>query len=345
MSFYHLPVRRNDFEQGTLYDFIFLPENLNDEILTNVDAVLVSLTSERNFERIKQARMNFSRFSESDFGGLTLADAGYYVYEDDFDKETTGIFLENLIAKVSVNLIIITDLSWEVSRFIGKLNKGTYISILTGTSASYTGEKWHALPFDSMALLGLRNYLLKRDDVRKFRQKHIKKIRLSELKKEEVSPEIFFRHSQVSVVESSVTQHAVLGHESLSPAGLDTIAYSAINYWAGLSPVNRFHLIDFSRWSRDYSACYTAMGIWHYLLGMYNKIPDFPFIEKEKLKRILIKHNGMNKTVYTNPLTGRFWLEAGEEPFSLEGLVPISKKKYISLKENADDMENSQEIL
>ncbi len=345
MSLYRIPVQRSDFQPGSLYDYIYLPGQMNDEVLEQVDVVLLSLTSEKNLSKVRQARQIFSGFSEARFGHLTLADAGMFIYEEERGESVLQEFMNTVSGRVKTTLILLTDISRSFVLELGEKRPSLNVSVVTRQAHDPYGQPWKSLLFGSLALLGLHDYLIKRDDRVEWQKKNIKTLRLAQLLADEKSAEVFFRHSHVILMDASAVARSILENSIQVSAGMDAVMFATMNYLAGLSPVNQYHILDFNLWTENESAFYLALGIWHYLLGLYNKIPDFPFIEKDKLNRTVHKKGRKEEVFYFNPLSDRYWMEKENVPFSIEGLLPISKNDYYFLMKKEDDMGISQGIL
>ncbi len=347
MSVYHFPIQRQQFRNGIFYDSVFMPAYPEAEEAKNAEVVFFSLTSEQNRPSAEEWRRHLSALSGVPFETMPVADLGYYVYEDTAGDDFFSPLMENILTFVKGRLFVITDRPNFLNRLIDLSENEIRMAVFTPYIRYYGSEYESSLPdfmkmsesekLKNLSLLGIQNYYLSYDDIR-FLQKndHIEFLRLSEITNNIDEVEPYIRHADVvAILPASIETKT-----HFVPLGISSADILKSVYFSALSPLNKQFWIGMQNTSLSLS----ALMFWHYLRGTYNKISDFPFIKRTKLKKITVQKNNLKKRYFFNPITGRYWVEEPEKSRSVEGLLPCTEDNYVFFKQYGDVLKNDNQL-
>ncbi len=299
------------------------------------DAYMLGITTQNNTLSINNIRKRlqekgsayFKNFKVFDFGNLIILNK----------KDIPGFinyFLKELKAYHEAKpLILLTDYqNWSLYHHLtpsGKYKKN--ISIISSfipdeISSSIEHFKIH------IYILGIQNYLIKKEQYEKLQayQNKIKLVRLSELN-EIIESEPFLRNSVTTHFQYESLAFSEIGVSSqANTIGFNAAQWAALAYYSGISPINKSIVFDIPSIDKDRYGNVSeiiSISIWHYLWGLYNKLPDYPFLAKDNLQKIILNKNGEKFVFYTNPVTGRWW------KYKNEVLEPCSRNLLVRMRD------------
>ena len=347
MSVYHFPVQRQQFRNGIFYDSVFMPAYPEAEEAKNAEVVFFSLTSEQNRPAAEEWRRHLSALSGVPFETMSVADLGYYVYEEANGEDFFRLLMENILTFVKGRLFVITDRPDLLSRLIDVFDDEIRMAVFTPFIRYHGDEIEASVPgfkkmiktakLKSLSLLGIQNYYLSYEDIHFLQRNHnVEYVRLAEITKNTDTIEPYLRHADVV----AVLPEAVEPEAYNIPVGIASGDILKSVYLSALSPLNKQFWTGIQRKSLPLS----ALMLWHYLRGTYNKITDFPFIKRTKLKKITVQKNNLKKCYFFNPITGRYWVEEPEKSRSVEGLLPCTEDNYVFFKQNGEELKNNNHL-
>ena len=344
MSLYHFPLQRQHFQNGIFYDSVFMPSYADDNETRNAEVVLLTLTTEQNKPLAEQWRQYLSALTGVPFETMKIADLGYYVSEENTEDDVVKSFMENLYQYVQGRLLILTDRPEWISYMARISEKECRMAIFT-SYIKYHGPKntehspdLYALVEEkklvSLSLIGVQNYYLSYEDMRLLQHhKKIDYLRLSGIQDDINEVEPYVRHAgSVLILHNSMQTNDSPG---ISPDDMQKAVYLT-----ALSPFNKQLWIDLNTPFLNQ----LSLIAWHYLWGTYNKMEDFPFIERKKLKEIIVKKNNLKKRYFFNPISGRFWIEELKKNRSIDGLLPCTEKNYLTFKQNGEALSDDTHL-
>ncbi len=240
--------------------------------------------------------------------------------------------LKNYVA--NRNLILFTD-NWPLVASLLLEMYGTESSQISIVDASLETDEIQFLSdkkLKTIHLLGIQNYLIT-TEAKKLIQKHAAKIHLKRLSEisSGIEAEPAIRESDLMVFKPTSLAFSDAGsNPPARPIGLRASQWASMGYYAGISPVNRHLIFQVPEQEEKTIGAFNeiiAITLWHYVWGMYNNLPDYPFIEKKQLTEVIIRKGNQKMKFYTNPLTGRWWKEEKNR------LIPCTKEEFVKSKD------------
>ncbi len=299
------------------------------------DAYILGITTQNNslpLNTIRKRLQNkgsafFKNFKVFDFGNLIVLN------QKDIPGFITYFLKELKTYHENKPLVLLTDYPlWSVYHHLASPEKQEKtISVISSSFPEEISKlmEHFKLPIN---ILGIQNYLITKQDyevIKKYRNR-LKCIRLSELI-EIIESEPLLRNSlSIHFRYESLAYHETGVALSGNTIGFNAAQWAAMAYYSGLSPMNQSLIFNIPSMDKDRYGNISeiiSVSIWHYFWGLYNKLPDYPFLAKDNLQKIILNKNGEKHIFYLNPVTGRWWKE------EKNALIPCSSKQLTRVRD------------
>ena len=193
--------------------------------------------------------------------------------------------------------------------------------------------------------VGYQTYFVNQDAIELMKNLFFDTYRLGTVRSnmEEVEP-IVRNADMLSFDVSAIRQSDAPGNENASPNGFYGEEACQITRYAGLS--DKLSSIGFYEVNpqidrNGQTAHLVAQMIWYFIDGFANRKHDFPYKEKKKFVKYLVKIEGYNDEVvfYKSKKSDRWWMEVPVKSslrpkYERHHLIPCSYKDYQTAMEN-----------
>lgn len=187
--------------------------------------------------------------------------------------------------------------------------------------------------------LGYQKYLVAEEELSYLTASYQQAVRYGELHNQIEESEPYVRNADMLSFDfSSIRAAEAPGATSPSPGGFSAMEACRVARYAGLS--YNLNSMSFSGYLpqfdyRNQGALLSAMLVWYFMEGFYNRYDDFPDEERSQLRRYVVKLHATVESIhfFEHLRTGRWWMEvpyqlSGKTPTGPGMLIPCAKKDY-----------------
>lgn len=192
--------------------------------------------------------------------------------------------------------------------------------------------------------LGYQSHFVTLADRKRMKNLYFSAMRLGEIRNDIRECEPYLRNADmVSFDISAIRSSDAPGTSHPSPAGLDAEEACQIAKYAGMA--NRVSSISFCevnpmRDLNEQTSLLTAMMIWYFIEGYYNRRDDEPINPESMTRYRLQVAGGLEEVIFLkNESSGRWWMEVPYhdgigKPEARRKIIPCSESDYNLAKEN-----------
>lgn len=189
--------------------------------------------------------------------------------------------------------------------------------------------------------LGCQSHLVNRHEKNILEALHFDYFRLGHLKENISECEPALRNADwVNFDISSIRQSDAPGNNSPMPTGWSTDEACKLARYAGISQhISSISFTDVNSLldQNEQSARLTAILIWYFIEGFYNRLHDKPSADKSNLVKYNVTFKGgMHEIIfYKHKLSHRWWMEIpnpknkNNQNYSMNNLIPCSETDYL----------------
>ncbi len=172
------------------------------------------------------------------------------------------------------------------------------------------------------ANLGFQSYFVTDTDRKMLRSLNFESVRLGDLKSDMTLSEPLLRDADMASFDISAVRHSdAPGSNMSSPPGFSAEEICRLARYAGIS--NKLSSVSFCEVNpikdlNEQTSHLSAMMVWYFLEGYYNRRNDHPNEDKSNVTRYRTQLQGsvMEIVFYKNQESGRWWMEVPYPPTS-----------------------------
>jgi arginase family enzyme len=197
------------------------------------------------------------------------------------------------------------------------------------------------------ANLGYQTYFVPESDRRTLRSLHFEAVRLGELKEDITHAEPILRDADLVSFDVSCVRHSdAPGTNMPSPPGFFAEEACRIARYAGIS--NKVSSVSFTEVNpikdlNEQTSHLTAMMIWYFLEGYYNRKQDFPNDDYSNVTRHRVPLKGSISEIvfYSSNTSERWWMEV---PYPHTSEANVHKRQIVACSERDFHLAAEDEI-
>ena len=319
------------------------------------DIVIMGIFDEEQQFSVEAIRSQLYALS-SPVANIALADLGNLVAQNNREAlyEMVSFVVSSLIAEDKTVIILSPNQDITYGQYLAYSELGNGIQYVhvdaeldmdeqegTTLSKRFNHKIFQHKPsfLYSYTNLGYQRYLVSEEELSYLTASYQQAIRYGELTQQIEEAEPYIRTADMLSFDFSAIRAAEApGAIQPSPGGFSAMEACRIARYAGLA----YHLSSISITSyvpqfdyRNQGALLSAMLVWYFMEGYYNRYDDYPDEERSQLRRYAVKLHATVETIhfFEHLRTGRWWMEvpyqiSGKAPSGPGILIPCSKKDY-----------------